>query len=191
MINQNCKKLPKLCQTCFVHNSCCSMVMRRMLMCGLILASLSCSTVELLIFVYSVLRLCCNLQTVPAQSHGCAFRSMLSVQLAGRLIFVQIGVLVLVARSLCYYNGTEASFVLWQRLASDLLVPEVQICESVNIFPTLLKFVFRRKRTDGIPSGPRYKRLSPLFQTHKNDNFRITDRSWTHHESEDIISSLV
>jgi len=53
-------------------------------MCGVILASLSCTTVELLIFVYSI---------------------------TGRLIFVQIRVLVLVARSLCYYDETEASFV--------------------------------------------------------------------------------
>ena len=64
---------------------------------------------------------------------------MLSVELEGRLIFKKIGVLVLVARSLCYFGGTEASFVFEKRFTLDLLIPEVRICEYLSNFTELQK----------------------------------------------------
>jgi len=80
-------------------------------MCGEILASLSCTTVELLIFVYISCVAICRRSLHTRTAAGCACTSVLSVQLAGRIVSVQIGILVLVARSLCYYDGEEASFV--------------------------------------------------------------------------------
>ena len=63
---------------------------------------------------------------------------MLSVELEGWLIFFKkIGVLVLVARSLCYFGGTEASFVFEKRFTLDLLIPEVRICEYLSNFTEL------------------------------------------------------
>ena len=62
---------------------------------------------------------------------------MLSVELEGRLIFLKIWVLVFVARSLCYFGGTEASFVFEKRFTLDLLIPEVRICEYLYNFTEL------------------------------------------------------
>ena len=79
----------------------------------------------------------CNLQTVPAHSPGCWLRIEINViRRAQRTAYFckKIGILVLVARSLCYYGGTEASFVFEKRFTSDLLILEVRICEYLSNF---------------------------------------------------------
>ena len=56
-------------------------------MCGEILASLSCTTVELLILVYSSCVAICRRSLRTRTAAGCAYRSMLSVQLAARTAY--------------------------------------------------------------------------------------------------------